>query len=363
MRTISIASIRDSIVQRALYQYSYDAVDRQLTGAVFGYRRGRSAHAAIRSLVDHITNGLGFVFDADLSSFFDTVDHDLLLAKVTSLGLEDRAGTLIRRFLKTGRVPSHQVREHQEREGKQQKYSPLPRCIGVPQGGVLSGLLSNLYLADFDIAIIHRFPGYIRYADDFVVCCHSADECEQVRRLVEEQLATLRVTINTAKTQTCVHATRGVDFLGFRVSARGVRVRNRNIAKFKSRIQNLLRRVSERIAQKPRLRETPERTLSYVCWRVSFKIRGPSEDQVRTLAERGQAIHPYRRSWIGFFRIVDDLAQIRGLDRWIRLQVSQFMWREHRVRVRHRQMQEAGLPSLIKCLWKARSELSPDQEA
>ena len=64
MRTISISSIRDSIVQRALYHYSYDGVDRQLTEAVFGYRRGRSAHAAIRSLFGHITDGRVFVFDA-----------------------------------------------------------------------------------------------------------------------------------------------------------------------------------------------------------------------------------------------------------------------------------------------------------
>jgi len=348
MRTISIASIRDSIVQRAIYQYSYDAVDRQLTPAVFGYRRGRSAHSAIRSLVHHVVAGRTFIFDADLSSFFDSVDHDVLLGKVDRLHIDSRAITLIRRFLKTGRIPSAQVQEHKERRGKQLKFSPLARTIGVPQGGVLSGLLSNLYLADFDAGIISTFEGYIRYADDFVICTSSADECRAAQGLVEEQLLPIRVLLNAAKTKLCVLADCGVDFLGFRVSTRGVRVRSRNVGKFKVRILKML--------EKQRIHKRPSQTLRALAWRLQFKIRGPDKDQVRKLAERGRPIHPYRRSWIGYFRIVDDLSQIRRLDRWIRKQVSKFMWESHKVRVNLKQMQEAGLPSLVNCLWKARSE-------
>lgn len=346
MRTISVASIRDAVVQRALYEYLYPIVDAKLSDAVFGYRKGRSAHDAIALIRRHFDAGLWFVFDADLEKFFDSVDHDVLLDMVTDLAIDDRARTLIRRFLKTGRIPSEQVEEHRASKGKQHKFAPVRRTKGVPQGGVLSGMLANLYLAAFDTAVLSRFPGLVRYADDFLVCCASSDECRDVHELVNGQLAPLRVNLHPTKTKECVSAASGVDFLGFRISTRGVRVRGRNIARFKARIRNVL------ATQK--VHPSPERTLRSLCWRLQFKIRGPDESQLEKLAERGKPISLCRRSWIGFFRVVDDLTQIRALDRWIRSEVSEFMWRNHRCRVRLEHMQDYGLPSLINSLWKAR---------
>ena len=80
----------------------------------------------------------------------------------------------------------------------------------------------------------------------------------------------------------------------------------------------------------------------------------PSEAQLLKLAERGRKVSVARRSWIGFFRIVDDIEQIKSLDRWIRHQVAQFMWKKHRVRVTASQMRNLALPSLVNSLWKAR---------
>jgi RNA-directed DNA polymerase len=166
MRTISVASIRDSIVQRALYEYLYPFIDAKLSASVFGYRKGISAHDAVRFIRKHFGEGRVFVFDADLRKFFDSVNHDVLLEMVQQLNLDDRANILIRRFLKTGRIPTSQVEEHRIRKGKQIKYVPEPRLFGVPQGGVLSGLLSNLYLSQFDASIRERYDGFVRYADD-----------------------------------------------------------------------------------------------------------------------------------------------------------------------------------------------------
>lgn len=347
MRTISVASIRDSVVQRALYEYVYPTVDERLSSAIFGYRRGRSAHDAVRLIRRFYANGLTFVFDADLRQFFDSVDHGVLLEMVGQLGLDERVNTLIRRFLKTGRIPSAQVEEHKARTGKKEKYRPEPRQIGVPQGGVLSGLLANLYLSPLDREIEGRYPGYVRYADDFLVCCAHRDECAEVHRLVEATLEPLRVNLNGDKTRECVLAESGVDFLGFRISTRGIRVRGRNVTKFKRRIQGVL--------DTQRIYRSPGATLRSLARRLQFKIRGPSQDQLDRMAERGRVISPCRRSWIGFFRIVDDLAQIRALDRWIRRQVSKFMWERHRCRVGLGAMQGCGMPSLVNSLWKARS--------
>lgn len=313
MRTISIASIRDNVVQRALYNYLYPIVDAKLSPSVFGYRKGISTHDAVRLIKKHFTAGRVYVFDADLRKFFDTVDHAVLLEMVNDLQIDVRAKTLIRRFLKTGKISSTQVIEHKTKKGKPTKFAPEPRTIGVPQGGVLSGLLSNLYLSQLDAAVGNCHEGFVRYADDFLVCCNSAAECKQVHELVEEKLKPLKVLLHPDKTKECVSAVSGVDFLGFRISTRGIRIRSRNVAKFKARIRGVL--------ESQKLCKSAERTLQLLVRRLQYKIRGPNEEQLKKLAERGKPVARCRRSWIGFFRIVDDLTQIRSLDHWLRRQV------------------------------------------
>jgi RNA-directed DNA polymerase len=293
LRTISIASIRDNVVQRALYEYLYPFVDARLSPVVFGYRKGISAHDAVRLIRKHFAEGRVFVFDADLRKFFDTVDHDVLLEMVNYLQIDERARTLIRRFLKTGKIPSTQVAEHKAKKGKQTKFTPEPRIIGVPQGGVLSGLLSNLYLSQFDAAVGKCHEGLVRYADDFLVCCNSEAACKQVHDLVTEELKPLRVQLHPDKTKECVSAVLGVDFLGFRISTRGIRVRNRNISKFKARIRDVL--------DTQKVYKSAEKTLRSLVRRLQFKIRGPNEEQLKKLAERGKPVARCRRSWIGFF--------------------------------------------------------------
>lgn len=348
-RIISLASIRDTIVQTALYDYLYPRVDVLLTDSVFGYRKGRNAHAAIRRIVDEFARGKTFVFDADFSGFFDSVDHELLLGKFREIEMDDRTGVLFRRFLKTGRIPPDQVAARAEHEGQQTKWRPLPRLCGVPQGGVLSGLASNLYLAEFDEMVRGMGEGYIRYADDFIVCCSSSEQCHEVRATVEEAAADLKLKLNEEKTRTCVAAANGVDFLGFRITDKSVTIRSKNIARFKERIVAILRR------HEPA--SSSQATLSRLVWKLSFKIRGPRQADIRKLTELGQVQHPHRRCWIGFFRVVTEERQIRALDRWVRRQIAVYMWAKHRVRIRFRDMRTAGLPSLIGIMHRARRKM------
>lgn len=208
-------------------------------------------------------------------------------------------------------------------------------------------------MSAFDGALLERHPGLVRYADDFLVCCKTNEECQQVHELVKARLAPLKLRLHDTKTHPCVEANTGVNFLGFCVSTRGVRVRDRNVVKFKTRIQGVLK------TQK--VYSTAPRTLRVLAHRVAYKIRGPSDQQLKMLAERGSVVAQCRRSWIGFFRIVDDMTQIGSLDRWIRKQVSAFIWKQHKERVRLKHMQAAGLPSLINSLWKARSQQPPPE--
>ena len=353
-RTISICSIRDCIVQRLLYRYLYDAIDIRLAPAVFGYRKGKKAHGAIRLIQSHFRRGMIFVYDADISKFFDTVNHDILMGMIDQLGIDHRARRLVLRFLKTDRIPSSAARLHKTESGKQRKYDTIVRDKGVPQGGVLSGMLANLYLAAFDSAIIGKHPGFVRYADDFLVCCTAEAECREVGALVVSELEKLRLVLNKDKTFQCVSAEKGVGFLGFQMSTNKVRIRGRNVARFKQRVT--------RVIQTQVFTAPASVAVKKLCRRLRYKIRGPDEEQLVRAAANGPLAARCRRSWIGYFRIVDDYNQLRTLDRWLRRQVSGFAWRHFRFRVTLRMMQEFRLPSLMNSLWKAKKGKQPYAE-
>lgn len=346
-RIISVASIRDVVVQRAAYECIYDAVDSILTDSVYGYRRGRTAHAAVTALRSHLAAGMLCVFDADFSGFFDNVSHDVLMAKVQTLTIDERLQRLIYRFIKTRKVLPAATAATKSHKGSQRCFPGTPRIMGVPQGGILSGLLTNLYLAEFDREMLRHSPGYVRYADDFVVCCESSDACHECRASAEEFVKPLKISFNNEKTKTCVLAhQRGVQFLGFTVRPHRLSVRPKNVARFKARIRGVIEAHTASV--------NSSRTLTRLCNKLAFKIRGPDKLHREKLIAKGLTRQPGRRSWIGFFRVVDDLAQIRSLDNWIRRQVSAYMWDTHQQRVGLTEMQKAGLPSLVNHLYRAR---------
>lgn len=344
-RPISIAAIRDTLVQRALYDYLYPRIDPLLTDSVFGYRTGRSAHAAIRTIQKHIRGSSKYIVDVDFQKFFDTVSHDILLEKFDKLTVDSRARQLVFRFLRTGRVDADITASQRKATSCQQKFVAPSRNLGVPQGGVLSGMLSNLYLAAFDRQVGSGFPGYVRYADDFVICCKSASQCSDAFALVQQQASVISMTLNSAKTRPCVSVVEGVEFLGFRIDDKRVRVRGANVHKFKNRIRSVI--------DSQCLCPTASATLVDLVRRLNYKIEGPNKSQREALRIAGVQ-NPHRRSWIGFFRIVTDLRQIRELDRWIRGEISAFIWQRHRESIRYKSMRNAGLCSLTKCLFRAR---------
>jgi RNA-directed DNA polymerase len=349
VRTISVAKIRDVVVQRALYGYLYPAVDARLTDSVFGYRRGRGAHDAVEAIEAHFKAGLAYVFDADLKGFFDSLNHDKLKLLIDGLAVDPRARRLAYRFCRAARVTAPAT----EATPDGARYPTESRKAGVPQGGVLSGLLANLYLASMDDAVRAAGGALVRYADDFVICCANQAECEKMRGLVEHSLSALDITLNPKKTTTCVHAPEGVEFLGFELRPGERRVRRKNVGKFKQRISKILS-----VAEEKGFRRADE-ALAWISWRIGLKITGPRAPYIDRMIAKGLVSHPDRRCWIGFFRIVTDDDQIRELDRWIRSQVSAHMWRLHRTRVRLTHMQAARLPSLVGQLWKARADAPP----
>src|SRR5713101_5474015 len=206
VRQLSIPTIRDRVVQGALKLILEPIFEADFQPGSYGYRPKQSAHAAVQRVSEAILEGKTFVIDLDLRSYFDTVRHHIVLEKIAHRVCDDAVLWLLRLMLKaSGR-------------------------LGVPQGGVISPLLSNVYLHEVDrmleraknVTRVERwtYVEYARFADDLVVLVDGHPRQRRLRAAVErrlrEELATLQVEVNEEKSRR-VDLTQGerFGFLGF----------------------------------------------------------------------------------------------------------------------------------------------------
>jgi RNA-directed DNA polymerase len=206
VRQLSIPSIRDRVVQGALKLILEPIVEADFQPGSYGYRPKQSAHAAVQRVSEAIVQGKTYVVDLDLRSYFDTVRHHVVLEKIARRVCDDAVLWLLRLILKAS--------------GRQ----------GVPQGGVISPLLSNVYLTEVDRMLERAkavtrdqqwtYVEYARFADDLVVLVDAHPRQRWLRTAVEqrlrEELAKLQVEVNEEKSRR-VNLTQGESFgfLGF----------------------------------------------------------------------------------------------------------------------------------------------------
>ena len=206
VRLLSIPSIRDRVVQGALKLILEPIFEADFQAGSFGYRPKKSAHAAIRRVTEAIVSGKTYVIDLDLRSYFDTVRHHIVLEKVARRVRDEEVLWLLRLLLKAS--------------GKQ----------GVPQGGVISPLLSNVYLNEVDQMLERakevtrqgQWVGveYARFADDLVILVDSHPRQRWLRQAVEkrlrEEFAKLQVEVNEDKSHRVeLEQGESFGFLGF----------------------------------------------------------------------------------------------------------------------------------------------------
>jgi group II intron reverse transcriptase/maturase len=231
-------------------------VDPTFSDHSHGFRPGRKAHEAVRQAQRYVQDGYRVVVDVDLESFFDRVNHDILMDRL-SRRIEDKAVLrLIRRYLLAGIMEGGVV---------------LQRYEGTPQGGPLSPLLANVLLDEVDRELEKRGHRFVRYADDCNVYVRSQRAGERVltglRRLYER----LHLKVNEAKT--AVAPATGRKFLGYELwRSAGDRIKyavaRKALATFKQRIRQLTRRSGGRS-----LPEVAERLRSYVPgWKAYFRL-------------------------------------------------------------------------------------------
>ena len=223
-RPLGIQTVRDRIVQQALRIIIEPIFERDFSGQSYGFRPGRSAQAAVARVEEQLADGKTWVVDADIKGYFDNIPQEKLIALVKNRISDRRILELLEKFLGQGVMESM--------NGWQ------PTTSGTPQGAIISPLLANIYLDPLDHLMARRGWEMTRYADDFIIQCHTEAEALAALVEVETWMAEAGLTLHPEKTRV-VDATRkgGFEFLGWHFE-RGYRwPREKSVRKLKDSVR------------------------------------------------------------------------------------------------------------------------------
>jgi RNA-directed DNA polymerase len=216
-------------VQAAVVNAIEPIFERIFAEQSYGFRPCRSCKDALRRVDGLLKQGYYYVVDADLKSYFDTIPHAGLMARLKEQIGDGSVLSLIGMFLKAGIMEGMAT------------WTPEK---GAPQGAVLSPLLSNVFLNPLDHLLAQRGFEMIRYADDFVILCRTAQEAEQALEVVREWVASNGLTLHPTKTKIVNVRTDGFDFLGYHFIKHRRFPRAKSLAKFKEAIRAKTKRGS-----------------------------------------------------------------------------------------------------------------------
>ncbi|MEB7740642.1 group II intron reverse transcriptase/maturase [Escherichia coli] len=296
VRTLGIPTVVDRLIPQAIAQQLSAIVDKSFSDSSYGFRPGRNAWQAVQQAQRYIRGGKRWVVDMDLEKFFDRVDHRLLMTRLTRTIKDRRVLRLIRRYLKAEMV----------KDGQREK-----RQAGMPQGGPLSPLLSNILLDELDKELERRGHSFCRYADDcniYVSSRKAGDHLlKDIRAFVENKL---KLKVNEKKSAVARPWER--KFLGYSVTWH-------KQAKLKIALTSV-----NRLKEKVRSLTTGNRSKS-----VKATIN---------------ALTPVLRGWISYFRLTEVRGVVEELDGWIKRKLRCLLWRQwKRPRTRAKNLQRAGL--------------------
>lgn len=232
-RPLGVPTVRDRIVQTALRNVIEPIFERDFAPQSYGFRPGRGCKDALRRVDELLKEGRVWVVDADIKGYFDTIPHGPLMKRVERKIADGRVLRLIEGYLKAGVMESVK------------SWQPTER--GTPQGAVISPLLANIYLDPLDWEMARAGLEMVRYADDFVVLCHSEQEAWQALEKIQEFAKANGLTLHPEKTQ-IVDASQpgGFDFLGYHFE-RGMKwPRKKSLAKLKEVLRAKTRRTEGR---------------------------------------------------------------------------------------------------------------------
>jgi RNA-directed DNA polymerase len=281
IRKLGIPTVMDRIIQQAIYQELVYTFEATFSENSYGFRLGRKAQQAVLKAQEYIREGCEWVVDIDLEKFFDKVNHDILMSRVARKVKDKKILLLIRRYLQAGVMEDGLVEATDE---------------GVPQGGPLSPLLSNVMLDDFDKELEKRGLRFARYADDCNIYVKSEKAGQRVMESLVKFLTTkLKLKVNQQKSAVAHPWER--KFLGFsfeKGESGKIVVHESRIKRLKDKIRGLTKR-----------------------------MRGNNlPDSIRKL------IMPITRGWANYFGIAEERGVFESLDGWIRRKIRGIQWRQ-----------------------------------
>jgi RNA-directed DNA polymerase len=296
VRTLGIPTVMDRMIQQALSQALTPIFDPTFSEDSYGFRPGRSTQDAVLRAKEHIEAEYRWVVDLDLEAFFDTVNHDVLIARVKRRVRDKRVLRLIGNYLRAGMMEGGLM---------------SPRTEGTPQGGPLSPLLSNILLDDLDKELERRGHRFVRYADDFQVYVKSEAAGARVMASLEGFLKErLRLKVNRKKS--AVGRPWRRKFLGYRTTT----------------------------AKKPKLKPDPKSVKRLKTKLKELFQRGRGWSLARTIRE----LNPVLRGWGYYYRLSDVEGVFEALDQWVRRRLRLILWRQwKRPRTRAKELWKRGL--------------------
>jgi RNA-directed DNA polymerase len=292
-RPLGIPTVLDRVIQQAIAQVIGPRFEATFHPHSYGFRPGRRAHDALEQMKVAYQDKRRQVVDCDLKSFFDMVNHDLLMNRLNRKITDTRVLRLIGRYLRAGvRLADGTTAATQQ---------------GVPQGGPLSPLLANIMLDDLDWELDRRGLHFARYADDFLIFVNSRISARRVLASVTRFVETkLGLVVNTMKSKATSLAKS--EFLGFRIHGGKLRWTTKVEKRFKERIRQL-----------------------------TSRTRGCS------MAQRIRDLNRYITGWMNYFGYSHTFRIVERLDRWIRRRIRQCYWKDwKRSRPRRRRLLALG---------------------
>lgn len=282
-RELGIPTVTDRLIQQALLQVLQPILDPTFSRHSYGFRPGKSAHDAVLAAQSYVQTGRRVVVDVDLEKFFDRVDHDILIDRLSKKVADKGVIRLIRAYLNAGILADGVV----EKRGR-----------GTPQGGPLSPLLANLLLDEVDKELERRGHAFCRYADDCNVYVRSIRAGERVMALLRRLYGKLHLTVN--ETKSAVASAFGRKFLGYTFQMAPDGSTKRGVADKAIK------------AFKAVIRERTRRTIG------------------RSVEEVAQGLRSYVLGWKAYFRLAQNPTLWKDLDGWMRHRLRALQLRQWR---------------------------------
>lgn len=296
-RKLGVPTVVDRVFQQAITQVLSPIYEKQFSENSYGFRPCRSAHDALKQCQTNVNDGYVYVVDMDLEKFFDTVCQSKLIEVLSRTIKDGRVISLIHKYLNAG-VISRGVFEKTE--------------VGMPQGGPLSPLLSNIMLNELDKELTHRGHRFVRYADDCMIFCKSRKSAERtLENIIPFIEGKLFLKVNRNKTSV-EHISRvkylGYSFYRYRGKCR-FRVHPKSIVKMKNKIRELTNRSNG--------------------WGNEY---------------RALKLTQYIRGWVNYFGMADMKKLLQTTDEWLRHKIRAIYWKQwKKAKTKYKELKKLGV--------------------